>query len=587
MTKDKQKFDLETIRHSTAHLMAQAVKQLYPETQVTIGPVIEDGFYYDFYRETPFVPEDLEKIEHRMKEIAAGNLGIVRRELPRDEVLKLFDELGEPFKREVIDEIDSGDAISVYTQGEFTDLCRGPHVDNTRVLKSFRLLHTSAAYWRGDERNKVLQRIYGTAWNTDKELRAYLKRLEEAKKRDHRKLGKELDLFSVTDEVGPGLILWHPKGSRVRCIVEEFWKNEHFKNGYEMVYSPHAARVDLWKTSGHMDFYKDNIFSPMDIEGREYVMKPMNCPFHIQIYKSRLRSYRDLPIRFAELGTVYRYERSGVLHGLLRVRGFTQDDAHLFCRPSQIEEEIVKVLDLILFILKSFGFNEYKVYLSTRPDKFVGSEEGWGKATSALKQALEKSELDYEVDPGEGVFYGPKIDIKIKDSLNRFWQVSTVQVDFNLPERFDINYVEEDGQRHQPIMLHRALMGSLERFFGCLVEHYAGAFPLWLAPTQAVLLPITDQQNDYVDEVFRQLTDKGFRVEKDLRNEKIGFKIREAQLQKIPYMIVLGDREVESKSLAVRKRRSKETRIIDVGTFIEELNVEVREKRLDSAVQSA
>ena len=587
MTKDKQKFDLETIRHSTAHLMAQAVKQLYPETQVTIGPVIEDGFYYDFYRETPFVPEDLEKIEHRMKEIATGNLDIVRRELPRDEVLKLFDELGEPFKREVIDEIDSGDAISVYTQGEFTDLCRGPHVDNTRVLKSFRLLHTSAAYWRGDERNKVLQRIYGTAWNTDKELRAYLKRLEEAKKRDHRKLGKELDLFSVTDEVGPGLILWHPKGSRVRCIVEEFWKNEHFKNGYEMVYSPHAARVDLWKTSGHMDFYKDNIFSPMDIEGREYVMKPMNCPFHIQIYKSRLRSYRDLPIRFAELGTVYRYERSGVLHGLLRVRGFTQDDAHLFCRPSQIEEEIVKVLDLILFILKSFGFNEYKVYLSTRPDKFVGSEEGWEKATSALRQALEKSELDYEVDPGEGVFYGPKIDIKIKDSLNRFWQVSTVQVDFNLPERFDINYVEEDGQRHQPIMLHRALMGSLERFFGCLVEHYAGAFPLWLAPTQAVLLPITDQHNDYVDEVFRQLTDKGFRVEKDLRNEKIGFKIREAQLQKIPYMIVLGDKEVESKSLAVRKRRSKETRIIDVGTFIEELNVEVREKRLDSAVQSA
>ncbi len=586
MTKDKQKFDLETIRHSTAHLMAQAVKQLYPETQVTIGPVIEDGFYYDFYRETPFVPEDLEKIELRMKEIAAGNLGIVRRELPRDDALKLFDELGEPFKREVIDEIDSGDAISVYTQGEFTDLCRGPHVDNTQVLKSFRLLHTSAAYWRGDERNKVLQRIYGTAWNTDKELRTYLKRLEEAKKRDHRKLGKELDLFSVTDEVGPGLILWHPKGSRVRCIVEEFWKDEHFKNGYEMVYSPHAARVDLWKTSGHMDFYKDNIFSPMDIEGQEYVMKPMNCPFHIQIYKSRLRSYRELPIRFAELGTVYRYERSGVLHGLLRVRGFTQDDAHLFCRPSQIEEEIVKVLDLILFMLKSFGFNEYKVYLSTRPDKFVGSEEGWEKATSALKQALEKSELDYEVDPGEGVFYGPKIDIKIKDSLNRFWQVSTVQVDFNLPERFDINYVEEDGQRHQPIMLHRALMGSLERFFGCLVEHYAGAFPLWLAPTQVVLLPITDQHNDYVDEVFRQLTDKGFRVEKDLRNEKIGFKIREAQLQKIPYMIVLGDKELENKSLAVRKRRSKETRTIDLKTFIEELNVEVREKRLDSAVQS-
>ncbi|MDP6657277.1 MAG: threonine--tRNA ligase [Nitrospinaceae bacterium] len=586
MANDKQKFDLETIRHSTAHLMAQAVQQLYPDTQVTIGPVIEDGFYYDFCRKSPFVPEDLEKIEQRMKEIAAQNLDIVRKELPREDALKMFDEMGEPFKLEVINELESDEAISVYSQGEFTDLCRGPHVDNTSAIKSFKLLHTSAAYWRGDERNQVLQRIYGTAWNTDKELRVYLKRLEEAKKRDHRRLGKELDLFSVSDDIGPGLILWHPKGSRIRCLMEDFWKTEHFKNGYEMVHSPHAAKVDMWKTSGHMDFYKDNIFSPMDIEGKEYVMKPMNCPFHIQIYQTRLRSYRDLPLRFAELGTVYRYERSGVLHGLLRVRGFTQDDAHLFCRPNQIEEEIVKVLDLILLILRSFGFNEYKVYLSTRPDKFVGSEEGWEKATDALKQALEKSKLEYEVDPGEGVFYGPKIDIKIKDSLNRFWQVSTVQVDFNLPERFDISYIEEDGQRHQPIMLHRALMGSLERFFGCLVEHYAGAFPLWLAPVQVILLPITDQHQEYADEVAKKLTNNGFRVEKDLRNEKIGFKIREAQLQKIPYMIVLGEKEAENKTLAVRKRRSKETRTINIDTFIEEMNAQVKEKQLGDAVQS-
>ena len=585
MTNDKTKTDLETIRHSAAHLMAQAVKQLYPETQVTIGPVIEDGFYYDFYRKSPFVPEDLEKIEKRMKEISLQSLDIIRKEMPREEALKMFDDMNEPFKREVINDIASNDPISVYTQGEFTDLCRGPHVENTKFLKSFKLLNTSASYWRGDERNKVLQRIYGTAWHTDKELRLYLKRLEEAKKRDHRKLGKELDLFSVTDEVGPGLILWHPKGSRIRCLMEDFWKEEHFKNGYEMVHSPHAAKVDMWKTSGHMDFYKDNIFSPMDIEGKEYVMKPMNCPFHIQIYKSRLRSYRDLPVRYAELGTVYRYERSGVLHGLLRVRGFTQDDAHLFCRPNQIEEEIIKVLDLILLILKSFGFNEYKVYLSTRPDKFVGSEENWEKATNALKQALEKSKLKYEIDPGEGVFYGPKIDIKIKDSLNRFWQVSTVQVDFNLPQRFDINYIEEDGQKYQPIMLHRALMGSLERFFGCLVEHYAGAFPLWLAPVQIILLPITDQNHEYSDEVFKKLTLSGFRVEKDLRNEKIGFKIRDAQIQKIPYMIVIGEKEQTNKILAVRKRRSKETITFTIDELTDKLSLEVSEKMLGESIQ--
>ena len=575
--------ELETIRHSCAHLMAQAVQELFPGTQVTIGPVIEDGFFYDFSRKEAFIPEDLEKIEKRMKELAVADTPILRSEISREEAIKKFGDMGETFKVEIIEGIDPNEPISLYTQGEWGDLCGGPHVESTKKIKAFKLLHTSSAYWRGDERNPVLQRIYGTAWNTEKELRLYLKRLEEAKKRDHRKLGKELDLFSVSDDIGPGLILWHPKGARIRHLMEEFWKKEHFKHGYEMVISPHAAKIDLWKTSGHTEFYKDNMFSNMDIEGREYVMKPMNCPFHIQIYKTKLRSYRDLPVRFGELGTVYRYERSGVLHGLLRVRGFTQDDAHLFCRPSQIEEEITKVLDLIVFILQSFGFHEYKIYLSTRPEKYVGSDEGWESATKALETALNNKKLDFEVDPGEGVFYGPKIDIKIKDSLNRYWQVSTVQVDFNLPEKFDISYIEEDGQRHQPIMLHRALMGSLERFFGCLIEHYAGAFPLWLAPVQVILLPITDNHADYADKIAQQLEESGVRVEKDLRNEKIGFKIREAQLQKIPYMIVLGDKEVESSTLGVRRRRSKETRTLDLKTFLDEVNEAVKNRTIDSA----
>ena len=574
--------ELETIRHSCAHLMAQAVQELFPGTQVTIGPVIEDGFFYDFSRKEAFIPEDLEKIEKRMKELAAADTPIVRSEISREDAIKKFSDMGETFKVEIIEGIDPNEPITLYSQGEWGDLCGGPHVESTKKIKAFKLLHTSSAYWRGDERNPVLQRIYGTAWNTEKELRLYLKRLEEAKKRDHRKLGKELDLFSVSDEIGPGLILWHPKGARIRHLMEDFWKKEHFKHGYEMVISPHAAKIDLWKTSGHTEFYKDNMFSNMDIEGREYVMKPMNCPFHIQIYKTKLRSYRDLPVRFGELGTVYRYERSGVLHGLLRVRGFTQDDAHLFCRPSQIEEEITKVLDLIVFILQSFGFHEYKIYLSTRPEKSVGTDEGWESATKALETALNNKKLDFEVDPGEGVFYGPKIDIKIKDSLNRYWQVSTVQVDFNLPEKFDISYIEEDGQRHQPIMLHRALMGSLERFFGCLIEHYAGAFPLWLAPVQVILLPITDNHADYADKIAQQLEESGVRVEKDLRNEKIGFKIREAQLQKIPYMIVLGDKEVESSTLGVRRRRSKETRTLDLKTFLDEVNESVENRTIDS-----
>ena len=582
MIPNKNPTELETIRHSCAHLMAQAVQELFPGTQVTIGPVIEDGFFYDFSRKDAFVPEDLVKIEKRMKELAAADIPIVRSEISREEAKKKFSDMGEIFKVEIIESIDPNEPITIYSQGDWGDLCGGPHVESTKKIKAFKLLHTSSAYWRGDERNPVLQRIYGTAWNTEKELRLYLKRLEEAKKRDHRKLGKELDLFSVSDDIGPGLILWHPKGARIRHLMEEFWKKEHFRHGYEMVISPHAAKIDLWKTSGHTEFYKDNMFSNMDVEGREYVMKPMNCPFHIQIYKTKLRSYRDLPVRFGELGTVYRYERSGVLHGLLRVRGFTQDDAHLFCRPSQIEEEITKVLDLIVFVLQSFGFHEYKIYLSTRPEKYVGSDSGWESATKALETALKNKNLDFEVDPGEGVFYGPKIDIKIKDSLNRYWQVSTVQVDFNLPEKFDITYIEEDGQRRQPIMLHRALMGSLERFFGCLIEHYAGAFPLWLAPVQIILLPITDNHTEYTDKIAKELEESGIRVEKDLRNEKIGFKIREAQLQKIPYMIVLGDKEVETSTLSVRRRRSKETRTLDLKTFLNEVNEAVKNRTIDT-----
>lgn len=579
---NQKKYDLETLRHSTAHLMAQAVKQLYPETKITIGPVIEDGFFYDFHREEPFKPEDLEQIEHRMHQIAKEGLEIQRVELSPDAAKTMFDAMGENFKVEIIEDFAEGEIISAYTQGEFTDLCRGPHVENTKHLKVFKLLHASASYWRGDERNPVLQRIYGTAWNDKKELKAYLNRLEEAKKRDHRKLGKELDLYSMSEDIGPGMILWHPKGARIRYLMEEFWKQEHYNNGYELVYTPHAAKTDLWKISGHMEFYKENIFSPMDIEGKEYVMKPMNCPFHIQIYKTGLRSYRELPLRWAELGTVYRYERSGVMHGLLRVRGFTQDDAHLFCRQDQLEDEVATVLKFVLFILRSFGFWEYKVFLSTRPEKSVGSDADWETATLALEAALKRAELSYEEDQGEGVFYGPKIDIKIKDSLNRYWQVSTIQVDFNLPERFEMTYVGEDGNKHRPIMIHRALMGSLERFFGCLIEHYAGAFPVWLAPVQVILLPITDSQNSYAAHVASRLEEEGIRVEKDLRNEKIGFKIREAQIQKIPYMLVLGDQEIEAKTVAVRKRRSKETRVMPVEDFLKELKELTETKAVDA-----
>ena len=570
--------ELEKLRHSTAHVMAQAVKRLYPETQVTIGPAIEDGFYYDFDRDESFKPEDLQKIESVIHEIIKENLPVARSELSKKEALKFFEKKGEKYKQELINEIED-EKVSIYTQGEFADLCRGPHVGSTGDIKSFKLLSVAGSYWRGDEKNKMLQRIYGTAFYSRKDLKEYLNRLEEAKKRDHRKLGKELDLFHVDEEIGSGLILWHPKGALVRAIIEDFWRKEHYKNGYDILYSPHIARAHLWETSEHLKFYKENMYSPMDIDGTDYIVKPMNCPFHIKIYNSKLRSYRDLPFRWAELGTVYRYEKTGVLHGLLRVRGFTQDDAHIFCRPDQLSEEISRALDFTIFILRSFGFEEYQIYLSTKPDKFVGSEESWEKATTALKGALDKSGMTYDIDPGEGVFYGPKIDIKIKDSLGRAWQCSTIQVDFNLPERFKISYIGEDGQPHQPIMIHRALMGSLERFFGCLIEHYAGAFPNWLAPVQVRILTITDDHIKYAEEIAAFLKKDGIRVELDSRNEKVGFKIREAQTSKIPYMLVIGEKEINDKTVAVRKRKEKKTEVMSSESFLSKLNEEIISKK--------
>ena len=491
---------LEILRHTTSHLMAQAVKELYPEVRITIGPAIAEGFYYDFDYSRPFTPEDLAKIEEKMRALAKEDIPIVRMEMSKGDAIRLFDKMGENYKVEIIRELPE-EAVSLYQQGNFTDLCRGPHLPSTAGVRSFKLLSTAGAYWRGDEKNKMLQRIYGTAFPTEAGLDTYLNKLEEIKKRDHRKLGKELDLFSIQDEIGAGLILWHPKGALIRKTIEDFWREEHLRHDYDLLYTPHVAKLDLWKTSGHTEFYQANMYSPIEIEGQDFQLKPMNCPFHIMIYKTKIHSYRDLPIRWAELGTVYRYERSGVLHGLLRVRGFTQDDAHIFCRPDQLEKEITSILDFTVDILKTFGFDRYDIYLSTRPEKFVGSTEHWEKATTALSKALEMKGLSYQIDPGEGVFYGPKIDIKIKDVLDRAWQCTTIQVDFNLPERFSLSYVGEDGVPHQPIMIHRALMGSLERFFGILVEHYAGAFRLWLSPVQVRVLPITEKQNEYAGEV--------------------------------------------------------------------------------------
>ena len=567
----------EIYRHSASHIMAQAVKDLYPEAKVTIGPAIEDGFYYDFDYERGFTPEDLEKIEGRMSEIIRADKPFVRREMSRADAAKLFAEMGEPYKVEIINGIDA-DTVSLYDQGGFIDLCRGPHVPSTGCIKAFKLLSSAGAYWRGDEHNRMLQRIYGTAWQDKEQLKGYLDRLEEIKKRDHRKLGKELELFSYEEETGPGLILWHPRGAVVRRVIEDFWKAEHVKSGYELVYTPHMAKLDLWKRSGHWDFYRESMYSPMEVEGQEYEIKPMNCPFHIAIYKSRMRSYRELPIRWAELGTVYRFERSGTLHGLMRVRGFTQDDAHIFCAPAQIQDEIFKVLDFTLFVLKTFGFSEYDIYLSTQPEKSVGTQENWDRATEALKSALEKKGLDYSIDPGEGVFYGPKIDIKIKDVLGRSWQCTTIQVDFNLPERFGVEYIAEDGNARQPIMIHRALMGSLERFFGVLIEHYAGAFPVWLSPVQAVVCTITGRQEAYAKQAVDELKAAGVRAEADIRNEKIGFKIREATLRKIPYILVVGDKEQEKGTVAVRLRNGKDLGPMPRAEFIGKIEEEISNK---------
>ncbi len=571
---------LEILRHTAAHVLAQAVKELFPEAKLGIGPATEQGFYYDFDYERSFTPEDLSQIEKRMKKIVKKRLPIRREELAKEEALRLFEELNEPYKIELIKEIPE-EKVSIYRQGDFLDLCRGPHLPHTGWVKAFKLLSVAGAYWRGDEKNPMLWRIYGTAFFKKEDLEAYLHRLEEAKRRDHRRLGKELELFSIEDEVGPGLILWHPKGALVRKIIEDFWKEEHLKRGYELVVTPHIARRHLWKISGHLDFYAENMFAPMKIDEIEYQLKPMNCPFHILIYKSRRRSYRELPIRWCELGTVYRYERSGVLHGLMRVRGFTQDDAHIFCREDQLEEEIFKCLDLTVYFLSTFGFAEYQIYLSTRPEKYVGSEEIWEKAEGALRKALEDKGLAYEIDPGEGVFYGPKIDIKIKDVLGRFWQCSTIQVDFNIPERFDITYIGEDNRPHRPIMIHRALLGSLERFFGVLIEHYAGAFPVWLAPVQAVVVTVADRHVPYGERVLERLKGAGIRTKADFRNEKLGFKIREAQLQKIPYMLIIGDKEVENEALTVRTRKGENLPLITVEDFIARVQEEVSAKVID------
>ncbi len=567
---------LEIYRHSTSHVMAYAVKSLFPEAKIAIGPPIENGFYYDFEYSPGFSSNDLGKIEEKMREIIKRDLPFIREEISKAEALELFKD--ERYKLELIEEIGE-EPLSVYRLGEFVDLCRGPHLPSSGFIKAFKLLSIAGAYWRGDERNPMLQRIYGTSFPTQEELDRYLFNLEEAKKRDHRRLGKELDLFSINDDIGSGLILWHPKGALVRSIIENFWKEEHYKHGYEFLYTPHIAKAKLWEISGHFEFYRENMYSPMNIDGVDYIIKPMNCPLHIAVYKSRIRSYREFPIRWAELGTVYRYERSGVLHGLLRVRGFTQDDAHIFVREDQLEEEIKGVIEFTLYILKSFGFQEYEVYLSTRPERFVGSLENWERATGALKKGLEESGLSYKVDPGEGVFYGPKIDIKIKDSLQRLWQCSTIQVDFNIPERFDIGYVGSDGLIHRPIMIHRALMGSLERFIGCLIEHYGGRFPLWLAPVQVIVLPVSEKSYDYGEKIFKRLVEAGIRAEIDLRSEKLGYKIREAQLKKIPYMVVVGEKEKEKGLIAPRMGEgSKLLDLMGIEEFIEKLKEEIRKK---------
>jgi threonyl-tRNA synthetase len=535
--------------------MAKAVQRLFPGTKVTIGPPIDTGFYYDFDVERPFTEEDLEAIEEEMKKIVAAKEPFERHEVSRADALKMFGDMGETYKVELIEGLPEDAVISYYQNGDWLDLCRGPHVEHTGRIKAFKLLSVAGAYWRGNEKNKMLQRIYATAYPDRKKLRAHITQLEEAKKRDHRRLGKDLDLFSIDESIGGGLVLWHPKGARVRHLMETYWRDEHFENGYELVSTPHVARDKLWHTSGHLEFYKENMYSGMDVDGQDYLVKPMNCPFHCTIYRKGLRSYRDLPMRWAELGTVYRYERSGVLHGLLRVRGFTQDDAHLFMTREQLPGELERVTNFCLHILRTFGFTDFKLYLATRPEKFVGDPEIWDEAEQALFSVLKKTGLEYAIDKGGGAFYGPKIDLKLRDSIGREWQCSTIQVDFNLPERFDLQYVGADGERHRIVMLHRALLGSIERFFAVLTEHYAGAFPVWLAPIQARVITVSEKHDEWATEVRDTLASKGFRVEADLSSDKLNAKIRKAQLEKIPFMLVVGDKEVEGRSVAPRLQK--------------------------------
>jgi threonyl-tRNA synthetase len=565
--------------HSTSHVMAAAVKRLFPAVKVTIGPAIDEGFYYDFDVEKPFTEDDLVKIEAEMEKVIKDNLPFKREEMTAEEAKKMFAAMGENYKVEIINDLKVKD-VSIYRLGEFIDLCRGPHVNYSKKIKAFKLMKVAGAYWRGDEHNKMLQRIYGISFPKKEMLEEYLKNIEEAKQRDHRKLGRELDLFSTHDEFGPGLIYWHPKGGLIRKVMEDFWRDEHLKNGYDILYTPHIAKLTLWETSGHTGFYKQNMFATMNIDEEEYQLKPMNCPFHILIYKNSPKSYRDLPLRWCELGTVYRYEKSGVLHGLMRVRGFTQDDAHIFCAEGQIEDEIIRVIEFVTFILKTFGFDSYEVYLSTRPEKYVGELSQWEKAESALKTALEKTKLKYVVDPGEGVFYGPKIDIKIKDALNRTWQCSTIQVDFQMPDRFDVVYTGADNKDHRAIMIHRALLGSFERFFGVLIEHYKGAFPVWLSPVQVSVLTITDRSDAYAKEILKKLKDAGVRAALDDANEKIGAKIRNATMQKVPYMLVIGDKEAEGGTVSVRLRTGQETKGMVFEEFLKNVLDKIKNKDL-------
>jgi len=558
---------LDILRHSISHVMAQAVQASFAGVKVSIGPSIEDGFYYDFDYSETFTPEDLQKIEKKMWEIVEADLPFIRREVSREEAVELFRKKGESYKVELLNDLpEDVKEVSLYIDGDYVDLCRGPHIPSTKMIKAFKLMSVAGAYWRGDEKNKMLQRIYGTGFATEKELKDYLNFLEEAKRRDHRKLGKELDLFQVNDDVGPGLVIFHPKGALLRTIIEDWERKEHLKRGYDIVQGPQILRGDLWKKSGHFDHYREFMYFT-EVEGQLYGIKPMNCIAHMMIYKSKIRSYRDLPIRYFELGTVHRHEKTGVLHGLLRVRQFTQDDAHILCTPEQLNSEITAIADFVGYAMKIFGF-DYEVELSTRPEKSIGSDEDWNMATAALEASLKDNRMAYEVNVGDGAFYGPKIDFKLKDALKRKWQCATIQCDFTLPERFDLSYIGPDGEKHRPVMLHRVILGAIERFMGVLIEHYAGAFPLWLSPVQAVLVTVTDNQIPYGEKVFRQLLDAGIRVEKDFRNEKLGYKIREAQMQKIPFMLVMGDKEVESAKVSPRQRDGKNLGPMDPDAFI-------------------